>query len=115
MLLTFDDAVNSLNLETYRSTIYNRRNKLNNCPIGTTFFVSHEYTIYDGVNELYNQGFEIALHSMTHLTNQTYWREASTEALMKEFSDQKNQMVHFANIPVNRINGKNFLIFFINK
>ncbi|CAH2098303.1 unnamed protein product [Euphydryas editha] len=105
VVVSFDDGINVLNIEEYRATIYNRRNKLNNCPAGVTFFINHEYTDYSLVNELYNQGFEIALHSITHRTDQAYWREASYEDLMKEFNDQKTQIAHFANIPIDRIYG----------
>ncbi|XP_047539164.1 chitin deacetylase 8-like [Vanessa atalanta] len=102
--LTFDDAVTVSNIATYRSLLYNRKNK-NNCPIGTTFFVSHEYTDYTIVNELYNRGFEIALHSISHKADQEYWRDASYERLMREIGDQKRQVAHFANIPINSIHG----------
>nr|AGC92658.1 hypothetical protein [Heliconius erato] len=104
VLLTFDDGINVQNIETYRSMIYNRYNK-NSCPAGVTFFVSHEYTDYSLVNELYNQGFEIALHSISHVTNQEYWRNADYDTLMKEFGDQKTQIAHFANIPEEEVKG----------
>nr|WJN23033.1 chitin deacetylase 5b [Antheraea pernyi] len=102
--LTFDDAVNVLNTETYRNLIYNRVNS-NGCPAGTTFYVSHEYTNYQLVNELYNNGFEIALHSISHRTPQTYWAEASYEVMVQELADQRVQMAHFANIPYDAIKG----------
>ncbi|XP_013186691.1 chitin deacetylase 8 [Amyelois transitella] len=104
VLLTFDDAVNVVNIETYRNTIYNRRNR-NNCPAGVTFYVNHEYTDYQLINELYNNGFEIALHSVSHMTNQTYWQEATYEDMTREFGDQIIQMAHFANIPSDSIKG----------
>ncbi|XP_014365314.2 chitin deacetylase 8 [Papilio machaon] len=102
--LTFDDGVNIRNIETYREILYQRTNK-NNCPASATFFVNHEYTDYQLVNELYNQGFEIALHSISHQTPQSYWAEATYENMMKEFGDQKRQMSHFANIPSDAIQG----------
>lgn len=91
-------------MATYRSLLNDRTNK-NSCAVRATFFVSHEYSEYTLVNELYNRGFEIGLNSITRQSNQTYWREASTDLLMKEFSDQRNQLAHFANIPVNSIQG----------
>ncbi|CAH2058121.1 unnamed protein product, partial [Iphiclides podalirius] len=104
VLLTFDDGVNVINIDTYREILFGRRNK-NNCPAGVTFFVNHEYTDYQRVNELYNQGFEIALHSISHQTPQSYWAEATYDDMMKEFGDQKRQMSHFANIPEDAIQG----------
>ncbi|OWR47572.1 chitin deacetylase 8 [Danaus plexippus] len=104
VILTFDDAVTTVNIETYRSILYNRANS-NRCPIGVTFFINHEYTDYSIVNELYNRGFEIALHSITHKTNQTYWKEATVEESTREFVDQRILVSHFANIPQRSIQG----------
>ncbi|KAJ2944844.1 hypothetical protein O0L34_g1738 [Tuta absoluta] len=102
--VTFDDGINVVNIETYRKILYGRRNS-NGCPSGFTFFVNHEYTNYQLVNELYNQGFEIASHSITHQTPQTYWQEAIYEDLVKEFADHRTQIAHFANIPIGEIKG----------
>ncbi|KAL4716750.1 hypothetical protein ACJJTC_001906 [Scirpophaga incertulas] len=104
VMVTFDDAVNVLNTETYRNVLYNRRNQ-NGCPVGATFYVCHEYTNYQLVNELYNNGFEIALHSITHQTPLTYWAEATKEIMLKEFGEQRVMMSHFANIPIDEIQG----------
>ncbi|XP_075986206.1 chitin deacetylase 8-like [Anticarsia gemmatalis] len=102
--VTFDDGVNTRNIITYRASLYNRKNQ-NGCPAGATFFVNHEYTDYTVINELYNRGFEIALHSISHQTPQSYWAEASYEDMVKEFADQKRQMAHFGNIHVDTIKG----------
>ncbi|KOB56571.1 Chitin deacetylase 5a, partial [Operophtera brumata] len=102
--VTFDDGVNVINIETYRRILYNRLNP-NGCPAGTTFYVNHEYTNYQLINELYNQGYEIALHSVSHQTPQTYWAEATYEDMQREFGDQRIQMAHFANIPIEQLKG----------
>ncbi|CAH1641770.1 unnamed protein product [Spodoptera littoralis] len=102
--LTFDDAVNVRNMATYREILYNRKNA-NGCPIGTTFYVSHEYSNYHLINELYNQGFEIALHSITHRTPTEFWAAASYKDLKEEIADQKELIAHFANIPQESIRG----------
>ncbi|RVE52174.1 hypothetical protein evm_003247 [Chilo suppressalis] len=104
VMSTFDDNVNIINIETYREMLYDRKNS-NGCPAGATFYISHEYTNYRAVNELYNNGFEIALHSITHRTPQTFWAEATKEDMRKEFADQRVQMAHFANIPLTAIQG----------
>ncbi|XP_037303132.1 chitin deacetylase 8-like [Manduca sexta] len=102
--VTFDDGVNVLNMWTYRDVIFNRRNS-NGCPAGTTFYVSHEYTNYQLINELYNRGYEIALHSISHRVPQTWWAIASLEDIRKEIGEQKGQIAHFANIPADQIKG----------
>ncbi|CAG9792397.1 unnamed protein product [Diatraea saccharalis] len=104
VLVTFDDAINILNIETYRSTLYGRSNS-NGCPAGATFYVSHQYTNYQLVNELYSNGFEIGLHSITHRTPQSFWAEADYETLKGEFADQRQMMSHFGKIPLERIQG----------
>jgi hypothetical protein len=108
--VTFDDAVNIINIETYRDTLYRRRNT-NGCAARATFYVSHEYTNYQLINELYNNGMEIALHSISHQTPQSYWAQATPETIKKEFADQRLLMSHFANIPVNAIQGKHNSLF----
>ncbi|XP_073960948.1 chitin deacetylase 8-like [Choristoneura fumiferana] len=104
VLVTFDDNVNVINVQTYRNIMYGRVNT-NSCPAGVTFFVNHEYTDYQITNELYNQGFEIALHSISHQTPQSYWAQATYDDMKLEFADQKIQMSHFANIPYEEIKG----------
>nr|AEA76330.1 chitin deacetylase 2 [Mamestra configurata] len=102
--ITFDDGVNVRNTETYRDILYGRNNS-NGCPAGATFYVSHEYTNYRFVNELYNQGYEIALHSISHRIPQDYWATASYDVIKQEIADQKGQISHFANIPFESIKG----------
>ncbi|XP_072946452.1 chitin deacetylase 8-like [Epargyreus clarus] len=104
VVITFDDAITVSNINTYRDVLYNRRNS-NGCPAGVTFYVNHEYTDYTLVNELYNQRFEIALHSISHKTSQTYWSRATYDDMMREFGDQRIQMAHFANIPFDTMRG----------
>ncbi|CAK1547687.1 unnamed protein product [Leptosia nina] len=103
VLLTFDDGVTVSNHPTYQTLLYGRKN-FNNCPVGATFFVSHEYTNYQLVNDLYTQGFEIAMHSISHV-NQTYFMEADKERLMEEIGDQKTLTSNFAAIPAAAIQG----------
>ncbi|XP_045762230.1 chitin deacetylase 8-like [Maniola jurtina] len=104
VLLTFDDGVNIGNMVLYRQLLKNRFNS-NNCPAAATFFVTHEYTDYTMINELYNDGHEIALHSISHRNSMEYWRDASVSTMMSEIGDQRSQIAHFANIPVNTIHG----------
>lgn len=63
-MVTFDDAVNSINYEYFEKSLYKLKNP-DGCPVQATFYVSHEYTDYSKVHELYANGHEIALHSIT--------------------------------------------------
>ncbi|CAH2244914.1 chitin deacetylase 8-like [Pararge aegeria] len=104
VLLTFDDGVNVNNIILYRQLLRNRVNS-NRCRAAATFFVTHEYTDYTLVNELYNEGHEIALHSISHQVSMEYWRDANVNTMMREIGDQRSQVAHFANIPVNTVHG----------
>ena len=65
VLLTFDDSVNDLNKELYQELFERGRTNPNGCPISATFYVSHEWTDYSQVQNLYADGHEIASHSIT--------------------------------------------------
>lgn len=65
VLLTFDDAVNDLNKELYADLFETGRLNPNGCPIAATFYVSHEWTDYSQVQNLYADGHEIASHTIS--------------------------------------------------
>ena len=68
ILLSFDDAINFENWELFSQVLFkgNRRNP-NGCPIKATFFVSHPFTNYQYVQKFWNDGHEIAVHSVTYV------------------------------------------------
>ena len=65
VLLTWDDAVNDLNKDFF-SRIFSGRINPDGCPSLATFYVSHEWTDYGQVQDLYSLGHEIASHTITH-------------------------------------------------
>ncbi|CAB0018158.1 unnamed protein product [Nesidiocoris tenuis] len=65
VLLTFDDSVNDLNKGLYEDLFERGRVNPNGCPISATFYVSHEWTDYGQVQNLYATGHEIASHSVS--------------------------------------------------
>ena len=67
VVLTFDDSVNDLNRVLYEE-LFDRKNRVNpnGCPILATFYISHEWTDYAQVQNLYADGHEIASHSISH-------------------------------------------------
>uniref|UniRef100_A0A1B0CKK6 NodB homology domain-containing protein n=1 Tax=Lutzomyia longipalpis TaxID=7200 RepID=A0A1B0CKK6_LUTLO len=65
VLITFDDAVNDLNRGTYAELFERGRVNPNGCPISGTFYVSHEWTDYVQVQNLYADGHEIASHTVS--------------------------------------------------
>lgn len=65
VLLTFDDAVNDLNKQYYIELFESGRLNPNGCPISATFYVSHEWTDYSQVQNLYADGHEMASHTVS--------------------------------------------------
>lgn len=66
VILTFDDAINDDNWELYAKLFNNENFKNpNGCPIPATYFVSHQYNNYQFTQKLWNDGHEIAIHSVT--------------------------------------------------
>ena len=67
VVITFDDAVNDENWKLYTEKLFPASAKNpNGCPIHATFYVSHEWTDYSQVQNLYANGHEIASHTVTH-------------------------------------------------
>ena len=64
VILTFDDSLNDLNRKLYESIFHPIRRNPNGCPISATFYVSHEWTDYSHVQNVYSDGHEIASHSI---------------------------------------------------
>lgn len=102
--LTFDDAVITENYPMYEELFFGRRNP-NDQPITLTFFVTHEYNDYNLVHQLYRKGHEIAMHSITHQTNTEYWKQLDAEGWRKEILGQREQLAHFAKIPIEALQG----------
>lgn len=65
VLITFDDAVNDLNKMYYEELFERGRINPNGCPITATFYVSHEWTDYSQVQNLYADGHEFASHTIS--------------------------------------------------
>jgi len=97
--------VNPVNYPLYEELFSNRVNP-NGHPITISLYVTHEYTDYSLVHQLWRQGHEIALHSMSHLTNTQYWKELDGPGWKGEVADQKKQLAYFANIPEDDVSAK---------
>lgn len=65
VLLTFDDSVNDLNKQLYNDLFNKGRVNPNGCPLSATFYVSHEWTDYSQVQNLYAEGHEMASHTIS--------------------------------------------------
>eukprot|EP00093_Oithona_nana_P007656 07656.XXX_165687_149673_1 [CDS] Oithona nana genome sequencing. len=101
VILTFDDSVNDLNRDLYKEIFRHYRVNPNGCPISSTFFVSHEWTDYSQVQNLYASGHEIASHSISH----SYGEQFSKKKWLKEMVGQRELLSAFAGIPLEDIRG----------
>ena len=86
--------------------VFLNRTNPNNCRIGLTFFVSHNYTNYALVEDLYyNDSYEMADHSVDHREPTTWWKNATIEEWTHEIMDQKAILEKWGNIPGDAIKG----------
>ncbi|KAK0407366.1 hypothetical protein QR680_019157 [Steinernema hermaphroditum] len=102
VVLTFDDAVNARTMTDYKKLFGAvRYRNPNGCPAKATFFVSHEWTNYDLVQWLSENGHEIASNSITHVSLQnmgkTRW--------LNEMDGQRRILAKFGNIAEEKIVG----------
>lgn len=104
VMVTFDDAITISNYEYAQTTVARYLNP-DGCNGQATFYVSHEYTDYTKVHELWSQGHEIALHSITHSPYSSYWANLTQDEYYFELADQREMMAHFAKIPIDDIKG----------
>ncbi|XP_059171279.1 chitin deacetylase 7-like [Physella acuta] len=104
VMLTFDDAVTTTVFsQVYSDLLVNNRWNLfnpNNCTIKSTFFVSHQYTDYKLVQQLYDNGHEIASHTVNHTGNVETYGEVTAEIV-----GLRDYITTSTNIPVEKIKG----------
>lgn len=65
ILLTFDGAVNLNNYEHYKKVFNKQRQNPNGCDIKGTFFISHEYSNYQMIQQLASEGHEIGTETIS--------------------------------------------------
>ncbi|RZC33227.1 chitin deacetylase [Asbolus verrucosus] len=103
-LTVSESLVKTLHYHYLAPLFFNRKNP-DGSPVGASFYVNHEYTDYELVQDLYLRGFEIGVHSITKNSSQEYWRHATYKDLVEEFAGQRQIISRFANIPVEEIVG----------
>lgn len=90
VMLSFDDAVNSEVYPFYKTLFADGTLKNpNGCNATATFFVSHEYTEYQMVQELYHNRHDIADHTISHRTPTSWWKSANYSQLTDEIVGQR--------------------------
>ncbi|KAF5292234.1 hypothetical protein FQA39_LY14049 [Lamprigera yunnana] len=106
VILTFDDAVNFENWGFYNRIFSQKRKNPNGCPIKATFFISHQYNNYYYTQKLWNDGHEIAVHSITHRGPEDWWtHNATVEDWFDEMVGEANILNQFSKVRLKEIRG----------
>lgn len=95
----FDDALTPPITKIYKRLFRADRVNPNGCRIGMTLYVSDTYTSYSEVKWFYDEGMEIASHSVNHGHIQT------RDVLYREAKQQKDNFAIHSHIPRSEITG----------
>ncbi|XP_044257338.1 uncharacterized protein LOC123006716 isoform X2 [Tribolium madens] len=101
VLLTFDDAVNDLNKQYYIELFESGRRNPNGCPIAATFYVSHEWTDYSQVQNLYADGHEMASHTVSH----SFGEQFSQKKWTREVAGQREILSAYGGVHLEDVRG----------
>ncbi|XP_071630343.1 uncharacterized protein Cda5 isoform X1 [Temnothorax longispinosus] len=101
VLLTFDDSVNDLNKGLYADLFEKGRKNPNGCPISASFYVSHEWTDYSQVQNLYASGHEIASHTVSH----SFGEQFSARKWAREVAGQREILAAYGGVKLEDVRG----------
>nr|XP_032529041.1 uncharacterized protein LOC116779016 isoform X4 [Danaus plexippus plexippus] len=101
VLLTFDDSVNDLNKGLYTDLFEKGRVNPNGCPITATFYVSHEWTDYSQVQNLYSAGHEMASHTVSH----SFGEQFSQKKWNREVGGQREILAAYGGVKLDDVRG----------
>ncbi|CAH0562127.1 unnamed protein product [Brassicogethes aeneus] len=101
VLITFDDAVSDLNKQYYIDLFENGRTNPNGCPISATFYVSHEWTDYSHVQNLYADGHEMASHTVSH----SFGEQFSQKRWTREVAGQREILSAYGGVHLEDVRG----------
>jgi len=100
IMISFDDAVNSNVQPIYEALFTPERKNPNGCPIRGTFYLSHQWTDYRLVQQLYKDGHYITLHSTSHRKPESYWDEGDIiKTYTNEFVTNRKIAKEFGQLP----------------
>jgi hypothetical protein len=105
--LTYDDGFTSIaESQFYRGLFDGTYKNPDGNAIRATHFLTHSYTDYELVNNYWRElGHEMASHSVTHRTNQDYWKGINEDGWTAEALGMRKAITQFANIPAQFIEG----------
>uniref|UniRef100_A0A0A1X2J9 Formin-J n=1 Tax=Zeugodacus cucurbitae TaxID=28588 RepID=A0A0A1X2J9_ZEUCU len=102
VLITFDDAISTLNIDLYEELFNNKsRFNPNGCPLRATFYVSHEWTDYGMVQDLYSDGHEMASHTVSH----SFGEQFSQKKWTREIAGQREILAAYGGVKLSDVRG----------
>ncbi|XP_066936837.1 uncharacterized protein [Clytia hemisphaerica] len=90
ILFGMDDGMTQEKYDLFVDMTYGKANP-NGCPVQATFFISADYTFHAIAKKLYDNGHEIADHSMSHKLDNDYWKDGSYQAFINEIIPLRKQ------------------------
>lgn len=107
LYLTYDDAFTQIaETDFYRGLFNGTFKNPDGNAIRATHFLTHSYTDYTLVNQYWRElGHEMASHSVTHRSNQDYWKGINEQGWSDEALGMKRAITQFSNIPAEYIKG----------
>jgi len=104
--LSYDDAFTEYAMNTFYSGIFDDKFfNPDGCPIRSTHFLTAQYTDFTHVHEYWVRGHEMASHSVTHRTDQKYWKGMNVDGWIAEAEGMRRMISQFAAIPKEDIKG----------
>jgi len=105
--LTYDDAFSALAEKDFYRGLYDGTFKNpDGSAIRATHFLCASYTDYKLVNKYWRElGHEMASHSITHKTDQNYWKGINADGWEDEALGMRKMITQFANIPAEEVKG----------
>ncbi|XP_032307392.1 uncharacterized protein LOC6497677 isoform X7 [Drosophila ananassae] len=102
VLMTFDDAINPINIDLYDELFNNKtRSNPNGCPLRGTFYVSHEWTDYGMVQDMYSDGHEMASHTVSH----SFGEQFSQKKWTREIAGQREILAAYGGVKLSDVRG----------
>ncbi|XP_017954338.1 uncharacterized protein LOC108649798 isoform X4 [Drosophila navojoa] len=102
VLITFDDAINTINIDLYNELLNNEtRKNPNGCPWRATFYISHEWTDYAMVQDMYSDGHEMASHTVSH----SFGEQFSQKKWTREIAGQREILAAYGGVKLSDVRG----------
>ncbi|XP_014779402.1 chitin deacetylase 8 [Octopus bimaculoides] len=104
VLVTFDDGFTEKNIKYYRELSASGLKNPNGCPVSFTFFISGENN-YTFSKEMYDNGHEMASHTISHAFPIASWSNKTYAEYRDEINGIKKNLVEKSGIPESEIKG----------